>query len=182
MFWLLTKNYWKSYLFMYTKMYDCHICSPSRCIYLCSSVTGSLAGFIPGEVLHAHSWALKTPSFPFPFTLPDLSLRSRGMASVMGIKEGQGQWYSPGKPSALWLQWLGLLAECLVAAALCFTAHSCVRCWGFFMFPALHPQRNGSILAALISDCFQKILSLKVLVYIHIEMAWLYWFSGCMHE
>lgn len=76
------------------------------------------------------------------------------MASVMGIKEGQGRWHSPGKPSALWLQWLGLLAECLVAAGLCFTSHSWVGHQGSFMFPALHPQRNGSILAALTSDGF----------------------------
>lgn len=94
------------------------------------------------------------------------------MASVMGIKEGQGQWHSPGKPSALWLQWLGLLAECLVAAALCFTIHSCVMHRGSFMFRTLDPQRNRSMLAALISDCFQKIHpSIKVLVYIHIETA-----------
>lgn len=43
------------------------------------------------------------------------------MASIMGIKEGQGQWYSPGELSASWLQWLGPLAEFLLAAALCFT-------------------------------------------------------------
>lgn len=50
------------------------------------------------------------------------------MASIMGIKEGQGQSYSPGKLSALWLQWLGPLTEChwLVVPALCFTTSG----WG----------------------------------------------------
>lgn len=56
---------------------------PSRCIYLCSSVTGSLAGFIPGEVLHAYLWA-RNPFISIPFHIA----RSLSEVSWYGLCNG----------------------------------------------------------------------------------------------
>lgn len=102
-------------------MCDCHVCSPSHYIYLCSSAASVLAGWIRGEVLHTHLGTLRTPAFPFSFTLPDLPLRSCGVASVMGTEACQEEWCPPGKLAASWLQWPGPLAKCHVTAAVCFT-------------------------------------------------------------
>lgn len=168
---------------MYTKMYDCHICSPLPLYLLMLLCNWQPCCLYPWG---SPSCSFVSPEDPF-ISIPFHFARSLSEVSCYGLCNGD-----QGGSRTVVFPWEAICIVALVAEAAawvpcahCPVLYHCLRHWGSFVFPALYPQRNGSILAALTSDCFQKIRpSISACLYTHRNCSallafWMYaWIMG----